>query len=88
MTQFLAGVLFALGMIASVFFCRFWRQTHDRLFGFFSLGFTLLAIHWATLGSTESAVVGHSWTYFLRLAAFTAIVIGVIDKNRRVRTRT
>jgi hypothetical protein len=88
MTRFLAGVLFALGAVASVYFCRFWRQTRDGLFGYFSLGFMLLAVHWAILGSQDPAMVGHTWTYLPRLAAFTAIVVGIIDKNRRVRRRT
>lgn len=78
----IAGVLSAGYFVAALFFARFWKQTGDRLFGFFALSFALLAVHrlwlaWAVLH--ESGTVAF---YLLRLAAFVLILVAILDKNR------
>ncbi|HUN81508.1 MAG TPA: DUF5985 family protein [Phycisphaerae bacterium] len=82
MENFAHGVLAMGSTIIGLFFVRFWRQTHDRLFLCFALSFWLLGFNWLCL-----ALVGkdepHSELYVLRLIAFALIIIGIWGKNRR-----
>jgi hypothetical protein len=66
----------------AVCFGRFWRQTTDRLFGFFALAFTLLGGNTLLLAAINPAHESRHLVYLLRLAAFLVIIVGVIDKNR------
>jgi len=66
----------------AVCFARFWRQTTDRLFGFFALAFTLLGSNTLLLAAINPAHESRHLVYLLRLAAFLVIIVGVIDKNR------
>lgn len=63
-------------------FARFWRQTADRLFGFFALAFTLLGGNTLLLAALNPSHESRHLAYLLRLGAFVVIIIGVIDKNR------
>jgi hypothetical protein len=81
----MAGMLaLAFGAIA-LFFARFRRTTGDRLFAWFALAFTLLAVERVAggtavaLGWTESTL----WVYIVRLIAFLVILLAVVDKNVR-----
>lgn len=81
----LSGALVAGYLVASLFFLRFWRETRDRLFGYFAASFALLALQRLTL---SWYVVHHADTtanYILRLAAFVMILIAIVDKNRVAR---
>jgi hypothetical protein len=71
--------------VIGVFFLRFWRVSHDRLFLFFMAGFWTFAVHWIGLRVLGAADEGRHWFYVVRLVAFMLIAIGVIDKNRRNR---
>ena len=44
--QFFWGALSVCCLIAGLFFLRFWKETHDRLFFFFCLAFWALALHY------------------------------------------
>jgi hypothetical protein len=66
-----------------VFFLKFWKNTHDRLFGTFAAAFWLLAsdrVVITIIGQSEPSAPAE---YSLRLAAFLVIILGVIEKNRR-----
>ena len=41
---FVSALITAGYMVIGLFFLRFWRQAHDRLFGFFAAAFWLLAL--------------------------------------------
>lgn len=74
----------AMGCLAcAVYFLRFWRQSRDRLFAYFSLAFGVLALN-ATLVMVFGAVdeLRH-YVYLLRLAAFVLIIYAIWQKNRR-----
>jgi hypothetical protein len=82
MTLLMAGALSAGYAVIALFFARFWRETHDRLFGFFAVAFVLLAVQRISLALTVS---GSDWTamlYGIRLTAFLLILYAVVDKNR------
>lgn len=67
---------------AAVFFFGFWRESRDRLFGFFSAAFWLLALCWAILGLASIDDETRPYIYAIRLVAFGLIIVGMADKNR------
>jgi hypothetical protein len=82
MVNFLSGAIFALSLVAALYFFRFWRQTADRLFAIFSLAFTCFAASRLVLSVLEEGDEARTWVYLLRLVAFLLIVVAVVDKNR------
>jgi hypothetical protein len=82
---FLYGALATTGLVAALFFLRFFRLTGDRLFVFFALAFATLSAHWTVLALAEPGVETRHYHYVARLAAFGLILVGVLDKNRRGR---
>lgn len=84
-TLFISGALAAGYAIAGLFFLKFWKQTGDRLFGFFAAAFTLLLIQRVALALARDMIDDPSWYYVVRLLAFVLIVVAVIDKNRAMR---
>lgn len=79
------GALAMACWIAGLYFLRFWRLSGDRLFVFFVLAFWLLALNWLGLGLLSGPEVRHQVTV-LRFIAFSSIIIGIVDKNRRDRS--
>jgi hypothetical protein len=76
------GALAMACWVAGLFFLRFWRLSRDRLFVFFVLAFWLLALNWLGLGLLSGPETRHQVTW-LRLIAFSLIIVGIVDKNRR-----
>lgn len=81
--QFLWGALAMASWTAGLFFLRFWKLSHDRLFLFFFLAFWVLALNWVGLAVLSWGPETHHYVFLLRLLAFVLIIAGVIDKNRR-----
>jgi hypothetical protein len=79
---FLQAVSATCAFVAGLLFYRFWQESHDRLFGFFSGAFHLLALSWALLGLFSPTEETRPYIYAIRLVAFTLIIVAVIDKNR------
>ena len=46
---FLQTVSATAALASGLFFFRFWRESHDRLFAFFGAAFWVLALSWALL---------------------------------------
>lgn len=87
MALFLWGSLAMASATVALYFLRFWRQSRDRLFLFFSAGFAAFALHWVGLGITRPPVESQHYLYLLRLFAFLLILAGIIDKNRSKRRK-
>ncbi|HEU4581095.1 MAG TPA: DUF5985 family protein [Polyangiaceae bacterium] len=83
MNPILGGALIAASVVASLFFLRFWRDSRDRLFLFFSCAFIALAANWFTLARAPDVPETDSSAFLPRLAAFLLLIVGIIDKNRR-----
>ena len=85
MKFFVWGVLAMGSLVPALFFLRYWRSSRDRLFAFFAVAFGLMALEWllAALWGTDEA--DHFQVLLLRILAFVAIIVGVLDKNRRQR---
>ena len=78
--DFVSGMLVMGYLAVGVFFVRFQRQSRDRLFGIFAAAFFLLGVQRAAVVLLPE--LGNA-TYVLRALAFTMIIVGIIDKNRR-----
>ncbi len=79
--HFLNGAIMLAEIGIGVFFLRFWRDSNDRLFVYFAFAFMTLALSQILVllfgDNGEFAFCG----YFVRLLAFTSIIIGIIEKN-------
>jgi hypothetical protein len=87
MAQFLMGAIALASAVAALFFLRFWRETGDRLFAMFAVSFGLLGVIRLGLALSKDVTEGHTSWYWLRLAAFVLILVAIVDKNRKTRTR-
>ena len=81
---FIAGMLAMGYAVATLYFFKFWRQTGDRLFAFFTAAFGLLLIQRVALSAATAQ--DSTWFYALRLLAFLLIAFAIIDKNRSARS--
>jgi hypothetical protein len=82
LNPFLAGAATISLLVIAMFFLRFWRRTHDRLFLFFAGAFLMMMVERIVrtiIGENEWA----PYVYTIRLLAFILMIIAVIDKNRR-----
>lgn len=81
MNSFLQGAIGMAFLIAGMFFLRYWKETRDRLFLFFSLAFGILGLN---RGLFVAWVQSHEEPYQLflvRLTAFLIIIAAIVDKN-------
>jgi hypothetical protein len=83
---FLSGAIVMGFLVAGLFFLRFWKRTHDRLFLAFTLAFWLLGLTQGLLAISVAPVEERSWLYLLRLTAFVLILWAIWDKNARQRS--
>jgi hypothetical protein len=81
--ELLSGMAAAGGLVAALYFLRFWRLSKDRLFLLFSLGFFLMGLNHLGLGLTDVEDESRTAFYILRLAGFILIASAIVDRNRR-----
>jgi len=80
------AVVGALAMgfaIAGLFFLRFWRETRDRLFLLFAIAFFVLAASRLRYVWFPEHDERGGYFYWVRLLAFAAILLAILDKNLR-----
>jgi hypothetical protein len=82
MNAILTGAIAMAFAVAALFFLRFWRQTGDRLFALFALSYLILAVNRAALGLRAEQNMEGDHLYWVRLLAFTLILLAILDKNR------
>lgn len=78
----LSGAIAMGYAVASLFFLRFWRGTHDRLFLIFGGAFAVLGIQRLALVLSRELAEDQTVLYLVRLVAFLLILWAIIDKNR------
>jgi glucose uptake protein GlcU len=86
MVQLVTGALVMGYVVIGLFFLRFWKQSHDRLFGFFAAAFFVLAGQRLALAFTTETNENTLYLYLIRLLAFGLILFGILDKNRAVKS--
>jgi len=83
LVAFLNGAV-AMGFaIAGLCFLRFRRDTGERLFSFFAAAFFVFAAERVGLLYVGPDEAVRATVYLPRLAAFSLIILGILDKNRR-----
>ncbi len=87
MLQFTAGAVVMCYWAVGLFFLRFWRKTHDRLFAIFSISFWLLGSIQLALRLISFEDETRTTFYTVRLFAFLLIVVAIVDKNRAQKTK-
>lgn len=84
MYWFLSGAIMLGCFVASLFFCKFWKKTRDRLFLFFGVAFAILSVERLVLVlMSERSGESNAAIYLMRLSAFALIIISIVDKNRQ-----
>ena len=81
-TAFLSGASCVAAAVIALFFLRFWRDTHDRLFLLFGLAFAVFAVNRLLLTLIDDDSEGATLVYVLRALAFAMIAAAIVDKNR------
>lgn len=81
MNLMLLGAIAMASVIAGLFFLRFWRETGDRLFLFFSVSFLMEGINRWALGLSGDPNEGRPLFYIVRFLSFLLIIIAIIQKN-------
>ncbi len=79
---FLLGAIAMTSLVASAFFFRFWRDTHDRLFFLFGLAFLVDALDRLGIALSDRPNEGHPLLNVVRFVSFALIIVAIIDKNR------
>jgi uncharacterized protein DUF5985 len=83
MNTFLQGAVAMGCAVAGLFFLRFWRDSRDRLFLYFSLAFWAIGTSYVLLGMIAFATEWRVYVFLIRLLAFCLILYGIFEKNRR-----
>ena len=78
----LLGAVAMASFVAALFFLRFWRQTRDSFFLFFSLAFGVDGIMRLLLGVMNVSAEQEPLFYLARLVTFGLIIVAIIQKNR------
>lgn len=83
MNEFVSGAIMMGSFVAGLFFLKFWKKSHDRLFLMFGIAFWILGLNRIAMVSTTQGDEVRFYLYLIRLAAYVLILFAIIDKNRR-----
>lgn len=78
----LQGAVAMASVVAALFFLRFWSQTRDPLFLFFSAAFALDAMTRVALALNHPDEELEPVYYLTRLITFGLIITAIVYKNR------
>ena len=82
---FLLGVIVTTSFVATAFFWKFWRQTHDTLFLAFAAAFLIEGVNRISFLFIATPNEGSPAIYAVRLVAFLLIVGAIVRKNLGMR---
>jgi hypothetical protein len=85
MNEMLTGAVALASILVGLFFLRFWRNTRDRFFLYFSLSFWLQGLNRIAIGFQATENEDSAAVYLVRLAAYALILMAIWEKNRRRR---
>lgn len=81
-TSVLMGAVAMASFVTALFFLRFWHQTQDRLFLYFSIAFGVDAATRFVLALSRFSDETEPLFYVGRLITFGLIILAVFEKNR------
>ncbi len=82
LSSVLLGAVAMASFVAALFFLRFWRQTRDNFFLYFSIAFGVDGIMRVLLGVTNVSAEHEPLFYLARLVTFGLIIVAIVQKNR------
>lgn len=82
LTSMLIGAAATASFVVALFFLRFWRQTRDSLFLWFSIAFATEAATRSLEGLIPVSDEHQPLLYIPRLVTFAVIIIAIVQKNR------
>jgi uncharacterized membrane protein HdeD (DUF308 family) len=82
LSSVLLGAVAMASFVAGLFFLRFWRQTRDSFFLYFSIAFGVDGIMRVLLGVTNVSAEQEPLFYLARLVTFGLIIVAIVQKNR------
>lgn len=77
----LMGAVAMASLVAGLFFLRFWRQTRDKFFLLFAIGFGLDSATRFVLGLAHPSDETEPLFYLSRLVTFALIIAAIVGKN-------
>lgn len=86
MNAALLGAIAMASLVAALFFLRFWRDTKDRLFLFFSISFFVEGLNRFALAMVSNPNEDQPFFYVVRFLSFLLIVAAILDKNLSKKT--
>jgi hypothetical protein len=88
MDLILLGAIAMACLVAGLFFLRFWKDTGDRFFLFFSISFFVEGLNRFALAMSDHPDEGRPFFYFVRFLSFLLILIAIAHKNLAKYPRT
>lgn len=79
--DFLRGGSMVAFIGIAIFFYRSWRSSRDLLFMFFGAAFALMSVSQPILMWTNDKGELSPAAYWLRVAAYSLIILGIVAKN-------
>lgn len=77
----LASATAMAGLVAALFFLKFWRRTNDTFFLLFAAAFAIDAVGRFALAIGQLSDIAEPVYFVPRLVMFGLIVIAIINKN-------
>lgn len=81
MDIFLCGMITACNWVAAVIFLRYWRQSHDRFFLFFTFAFLVFGFSRVPRAFLDPASPWALYPFLVRFIAYMSILLAIVDKN-------
>jgi len=81
---FLNGATAMACLAIATFFARFWRESDDPLFLYWTFAFGVFALNYSVLAIVPLAEGQQIYVFALRLIGFVAIFAGIAVKNRQL----
>jgi hypothetical protein len=82
MQDMLTGAVALASFLVGLFFLRFWRNTQDRFFLYFSLSFWIQGFNRIHIGLQGTEREDEAVVYVIRLLAYLLILMAIWEKNR------
>lgn len=80
MNHILTGAITMASLVIALFFLRFWRNTGDRFFLYFSLSFLIEGLH-RLYSALNDDIEDSPLHYLIRLLAYGLILWAILEKN-------
>ncbi|MCA1246528.1 DUF5985 family protein [Massilia sp. MS-15] len=81
MIQMMYGAISMASLTIALFFLRFWRNTGDRFFLYFSASFFIEGLHRVYSAVLNEAGEDSPTHYLIRVLAYGLIVWAIVEKN-------